>query len=1017
VDDPVAELDRAIAAARSSYRLSDPLSGGYLAALLYARFHFLDTFRATSLMDAAMEAFVTHACDAVKPTDSLGVPLPQTSPEASRTSFLNEAAALLGPVLAEQAHRADSAALLAQVLHSLHLETGDVTPLRRAVQVCEQALAAQTPDPEVLHTLGSVLVALDPFDGDPERLVHALWCANQAAESPSLPGARKTAYLCGLSAAAQALFGRTRNPDLLELAIHAAASAGELAGDVELLTAEAAHALGTALLRTYETNTDLSYLENAVTCLRTATDTEPLPEYTSTLANALLLMYYDNSDDRLLADAGDQAHRSLTLAAPNDPNRHEYLRRWALSTYLGFMVRGDDSALDIAAAFQRLAIGCMPPAHPQLADAIGLLADIWLAKHDRTKSVADLEGALEAATRARRLSQPDNPDHPQHLARFARAMAICYEETGRVTYLKQAIVTTKEALDGDGLPGHVRGPLLMQLGAFMTQYADHTIDDALLAARNIFRQCAEITDQAPSLRAQAGLTWANMAITAGNWAEAGLACIATLMAVRGMTGLEASRDSQEGKLAGFGGLPSAAAACLLQDDDPRGALTILELGRGVLLAQDMDLRADIRALRCDAPELGERLAALLQDLSNASATLHDIVVSDRPTREEWQVSDRRRRAARSIDAMIHEAREVPGHETFLQAPTPEELIGAAASGPIAVINVSPYRSDALVVQPSGVTVVPLPALTPEAIERISGSILPAADRPYDPGSHEVILDELEWLWENLAEPVLDIAAPAQTDGSTPRLWWCPTGPLSFLPLHAAGRHRSNPSQTVLGRVISSYTPTIRALRHARARSAAPDAKPDLLAVAVSRTPHSPHGLPSALREANLVAEMNMGTIILADAEATVDAVRAALPGFRRAHFACHGLADTTSPSRSSLLLHDADDILTAGDISRLDLTSAELAYLSVCDTARPDYANTDEALHIAGAFLLAGYPSVIGALWQVPDRIGLRLARGFYRHLGEVSDPAHALHNTVMDLYKVTPDKPGLWANLVHFGA
>jgi hypothetical protein len=39
------------------------------------------------------------------------------------------------------------------------------------------------------------------------------------------------------------------------------------------------------------------------------------------------------------------------------------------------------------------------------------------------------------------------------------------------------------------------------------------------------------------------------------------------------------------------------------------------------------------------------------------------------------------------------------------------------------------------------------------------------------------------------------------------MWWVPTGNLSYLPLHAAGRD----DECVLDRVVSSYTPTVRSL--------------------------------------------------------------------------------------------------------------------------------------------------------------------------------------------------------------
>ncbi|KAJ6479397.1 hypothetical protein C8R47DRAFT_604824 [Mycena vitilis] len=45
----------------------------------------------------------------------------------------------------------------------------------------------------------------------------------------------------------------------------------------------------------------------------------------------------------------------------------------------------------------------------------------------------------------------------------------------------------------------------------------------------------------------------------------------------------------------------------------------------------------------------------------------------------------------------------------------------------------------------------------------------------------------------------------------PRLWWCPTGPFAFLPIHAVGMYGEDGTDQVSGYVISSYTPTITAL--------------------------------------------------------------------------------------------------------------------------------------------------------------------------------------------------------------
>src|SRR4029077_20061596 len=79
-----------------------------------------------------------------------------------------------------------------------------------------------------------------------------------------------------------------------------------------------------------------------------------------------------------------------------------------------------------------------------------------------------------------------------------------------------------------------------------------------------------------------------------------------------------------------------------------------------------------------------------------------------------------------------------------------------------------------------------------------------------------ITTTLEWLWDHITAPILGtLGHTTPASDVWPRLWWCPTGALTLLPLHAAGRHHT--ADTVYDRVISSYTPTLRALHHARTR--------------------------------------------------------------------------------------------------------------------------------------------------------------------------------------------------------
>ena len=108
--------------------------------------------------------------------------------------------------------------------------------------------------------------------------------------------------------------------------------------------------------------------------------------------------------------------------------------------------------------------------------------------------------------------------------------------------------------------------------------------------------------------------------------------------------------------------------------------------------------------------------------------------------------------------------------------------------------------------------------------------------------------------------------------------------------------------------------------------------------------------------------------------------------------------------------------MTVREIAALDLPEARLAVLSACDTSRTTPHLPDEALHLASAFQLAGYPEVVGALWPVNDRVARTVAEELHRGLSEGSGAAAALHAAVERLRAAYPGTPTLWAAFVHSG-
>jgi tetratricopeptide (TPR) repeat protein len=150
-------------------------------------------------------------------------------------------------------------------------------------------------------------------------------------------------------------------------------------------------------------------------------------------------------------------------------------------------------------------------------------------------------------------------------------------------------------------------------------------------------------------------------------------------------------------------------------------------------------------------------------------------------------------------------------------------------------------------------------------------------------------------------------------------------------------------------------------------------------------------------------------------QARKTAVRQALVKSRYAHLATHGffappalksaLADT-GPGNSAglfgregvtgwhpLLLSglvlagankeakpgEEDGILTALEVSEMDLSGLELTVLSACETGLGKQAGGEGLLGLQRAFAVAGCRSVVASLWKVDDRATQALMAAFYR--------------------------------------
>jgi len=360
--------------------------------------------------------------------------------------------------------------------------------------------------------------------------------------------------------------------------------------------------------------------------------------------------------------------------------------------------------------------------------------------------------------------------------------------------------------------------------------------------------------------------------------------------------------------------------------------------------------------------------------------------------------------------------------------TEEQIRAAAHHGPIVMVNVSDYRSDAIVVQTGGIEVVPLPLVTRESTESEWLSFVVGVDISVDDDltaeqsakASGRVRGGLQWLWDAIVGPVLThlgLVAPP-VDNRLGRMWWLPSTLLNFLPLHAAsGRSDAGVAVSALDLVISSYIPTVRALLWVRERGRGIDSAIRPLVVAMPNTPGM-GDLPGAREDAEYLQQKFPGAVTLINERAMKTMVLEKLPEHPWVHFSCHGDSDRVNPSASHLFVAEAEK-LTVLDVSEKHV-DGEFAFLAACRTSQSGLALVDEAVHLAGAFQLAGYRHVLAAMWPIADEVAMSISRSIYTLIRpgspSVDDTAAILHNAVRKVRNKFPEYPVLWASYVHLG-
>ncbi|KAJ7281865.1 CHAT domain-containing protein [Mycena rebaudengoi] len=839
--------------------------------------------------------------------------------------------------------------------------------------------------------------------------------------------------------------------------------------------------LGQCLCESFKQKSDIRALEAGIERYREAHalvgdndsdqhDTSLLCSTLGRLGSSLCSRFELLGERQDLDEAIDFARQNLELHPVGDSDRPLTLFACANVVIQRFHSFGLVDSLREALAFRSEGVQLCPKGHPRRASFVHDLGDGYFSLYKCHHQVDDLERALVYHVTVLSMRPEGHPDRIHSLKALSEAYSASFKEFGRMDDLETAIKHDREAVSlclqgnahrylyindlavdlctrfdqlsemGDleeaialfleakqsmraSLPAQSRLDRHLAIAYLQQHDAEPEPDPALLTKGFAhFEAAFGHASAAPGEAVQTLLDWAAAARTHAQRMPL-RAYSRALELLNQDAAVNATLDMQHKYLAADGAPRTVAldaAAVAIGEGELETAVELLEQGRAMLWTRLHGFRSPLERLRDADAGLAARFEDATRQLERHATAPPDTDAVD--AKERALDFDRQMKTQRVLqerwDGLVGEIRRLEGFSHFLRPMPFAALQEAAQGGPVILVNVSQYRSDAIILQHDGPpTVVPLPDVTPEGMKELNARFLKA--RQMENPKHIIVV--LRSMWNDVVQPIVAQLLKLDVPRNT-RIWWCPTSFLCGLPLHAAGMYKpQEPHATLPNLYISSYTPTLSALIHARA-DAPPEGEP--AAVQLLVVGQAGADLPAVVEEIAEVKSLGAFVNALEGVAATPARVLPALQQHAYVHFACHAAQHAEEPFQSAFKLHGGATLSVLDLVQADSAHTADFAFLSACETATGDGATPDEAIHLAAAVQFAGFRSVVGTLWQMADVDGPFVAREFYGHMfwrgdgrAQFSDAAAALHGAMKALRKKEPTSVNRWINFIHVGA
>ncbi|KAF9009688.1 CHAT domain-containing protein [Cyathus striatus] len=956
---------------------------------------------------------------------------------------------------------------LSYALHSRFDHTHELSDADEAIEIMHDLVNNMNPeDPQyslLLNCLACTLEARFDYSGDLRDARQAINVQCKTVENrPNDPSS-----LMNLGKAHAAYFMQTRELPHVHMAVEALRKALSLAGDDPLpgILINLGVSLGLRFLATG----NIDDLEEAIALeqrgIQICRDDDPiLRQFYSDLGN---LFYFRSALTEDLRDMheGARAHREGVIRTPiGHRDLPGLLNNLGNSTKRLFLATGNEAYLSEAISRYKEAVALTLDDSIGQMDHLSNLGGAFCSRYMLAHQQSDLDDGLSALRKSVTLYPPDHAQLPNNLLRLAGALEILFKNEHQLETIDEAISVMEWAIDITP-EGDARLPSLLDLlgGSFFHRYNTTHSNDDIERAVSLCRQATQMPVGSPLTRLSSGRQWGLLSLLVDP--EQALHAFEIIFndVVPQLAWIGRTMEQRYLLLETLANIVSEATAVAIRYGQLHTAVEWLEQGRSIVWNQVNSFRSPLDDLRKVNPALCmelEKIGIALEEASMrtnssdllGSSMLHNISIQDDVLRHQG--------LAKQWDSLLCQVRSISGFEKFL-CPIPffELVVTLPPSGLVIVVNADSFSCDALALTRGisadrvDVFTVPLPRFYEKAVilrERLHRLLSDPSTRTRTVRAGRTapswktqfsIKDILRELWYEIVKPIID-ALNLEPTSNPPRIWWSPTGPLAFLPLHAAGdyyQHDKTPSSgsNIMDYAISSYTPTITALtqsisKHNQQKSRQPQEFKGLLTVSEPEAPDLPT-IPSTALEScalkKLFDSFSYTLHSLDGVEATVKNVSDAMPLYNWIHLSCHALQND-SPLKSAFYLHDGE--LSLSDIIKKPLPHSQFAFLSACETGKGDEKLSEEAIHLAAGMLAAGYTSVVATMWSISDIHAPQVSEEFYSYILQKEDEssmensypdctraAAALHHAIGKFRHLIGDDEDsllLWVPYIHVG-